>query len=295
MADEAREPIALARIQRLFERARVVGADDFLQREVGRRLIERLATVRVEVRQVLDLGSGDGGDIAALRKRFADASICELDVAGSRVAQAASQGRGRGIGPWLRRSTGPYAVQADFAVLPFAAQRFDMLWSNLALHWSSEPHRVLPEWSRVMRTGGLVAFSAFGPDTLAEVRDAFRAVDDDAHTLAFTDMHDYGDMLVAAGFTTPVVDVERLTLTYSTAESFWTDVRSLGGHPVTRRFIGLRGRDFGSRLDAALERTRDSAGRYRLTFELIFAHAWKAEPRTTRDGETIVRFERQRS
>ena len=139
----------------------------------------------------------------------------------------------------------------------------------------------------------VVLFSAFGPDTLREVADAFRDVDDRSHVVAFTDMHDYGDMLVAAGFTTPVVDMERLSLTYSTAGSLWTDVRALGGDPGGGRPPGLRGRALRQRLDAALDRTRDAAGRYCLTFELIYAHAWKGEPKTTRDGDAIVRLQRK--
>jgi malonyl-CoA O-methyltransferase len=281
-----------ARLQRLFGRRRLLDADDFLQREVARRMMERLSTVRIDATRVLDLGCGSGADHEALRARFEDASICGLDLVMSRLRILRQRSPQTGvIARWLRRDAASLAVQADFAALPFAAQSVDVLWSNLALHWHAEPHRVLPEWSRVARIGGLVAFSAFGPDTLREVGDAFRAVDENAHVMPFTDMHDYGDMLVASGFTTPVVDMERLTLTYSTAASLWSDVRALGGNPLpaTR---GLRGRRFKERLDAALDATRDADGRYQLTFELIFAHAWKGEPRKTRDGETIVRVTR---
>jgi malonyl-CoA O-methyltransferase len=193
---------------------------------------------------------------------------------------------------WLWRTAAPVVV-ADFAALPFAAGSIDVLWSNLALHWTSTPHRVLPEWGRVVATGGLVAFSAFGPDTLREVGDAFGAVDHRRHVVPFTDMHDYGDMLVASGFTSPVVDAERLTLTYSSAETLWRDVRALGGNALVDRARGLSGRRFGDAVRRGLESTRDADGRYRLTFELIYAHAWKAQPRTTSRGETIVRLERR--
>jgi malonyl-CoA O-methyltransferase len=296
MPDERREPVTPAGIQRIFDHRHVVGSDDFLQREVGRRMMERLSSVRLDARQVVDLGCGDGGDIPALRARFPEASICGVDATFSRLSRATQRASGsRRIRRWLRRQADLFAVQADFSALPFAPRAFDVLWSNLALHWSAEPHRILPEWSRVARVGALVAFSAFGPDTLTEVREAFRSVDDDNHAMAFTDMHDYGDMLIAAGFTAPVVDVERLTLTYSTADTFWTDVRALGGNPARRAGAGLAGREFRRRLDEALAANRDESGRYRLTFELIFAHAWKGEPRRTRDGEAIIRVERMRS
>jgi malonyl-CoA O-methyltransferase len=282
------------RIATLFGRRRILEADDFLQREVSRRMLERLATIRVDAGRILDLGCGGGRDRDALRVRFPDAAWHGLDLALPRLRAAQQDAATSRIGRWLRRPADRALVQADFATLPFPAHRFDVLWSNLALHWHAAPHVVLPEWSRVTRVGGLVAFSAFGPDTLREVAEASRAVDDRPHVVPFTDMHDYGDMLVAAGYTTPVVDMERLTLTYSTAASFWADVRALGGDPLADRTRGLRGRKADGRLQAALDRTRDAAGRYTLTFELIFAHAWKGEPRTTRDGDAIVRLQRPR-
>ncbi|MEO8937709.1 MAG: methyltransferase domain-containing protein [Burkholderiaceae bacterium] len=285
--------IDTALVPALFARSRLRTADDFLQREVAQRMRERLANIRIDATQVLDLGCGAGGDFAWLRQRLPDATICGVDVSSARLIDVLGERR-TGLARFLRRDIGPLRVAADFEALPFAARSFDLLWSNLALHWSAAPHRVLPEWARVARVGGLVAFSAFGPDTLREVGEAFAQVDRARHVMPFTDMHDYGDMLVASGFTTPVVDMERLTLTYSTIESLWSDVRALGGNAAIDRSRGLHGRDWGRRVADALAHGRDAAGRHRLTFELVFAHAWKGEPRTTSRGETIVRLERPR-
>ncbi len=113
--------------------------------------------------------------------------------------------------------------------------------------------------------------------------------------MPFTDMHDYGDMLVAAGFTTPVVDMERLTLTYSTRGRACgaTSGRSAATRVAERGRAACAAAASAGALDAALERTRDADGRYALTFELVFAHAWKGEPQTTRSGEAIVRLQRR--
>lgn len=277
--------------------ARSLAVDDFLRAEVARRLIERLDTIRLEPSRVLDIGCGTGRDLALLARRFPAAHVVGIDRAPVRVAraaQAATPRTGSFLGRLLGPRIGPPFAAADFAALPFAPRTFDALWSNLALHWSAEPHRVLPEWSRVTTVGGLVAFSCFGPDTLREVRDAFAAVDLQSHVLPFTDMHDYGDMLIEAGFVSPVVDMERLTLTYADADSLWRDVRALGRNATPDRPRGLKGRRFGWRLAEALAQTRTRDGRYALTFELVFAHAWKGEPRRTSGGETIVRLERKR-
>ncbi len=291
---EERLPIDASRTRQLFTSRRTLEGDDFLAREVSRRMIERLATMRLDVARVLDLGCGSGGDLAALRERFDGATVCGVDASLPRLVRAAANERPSRLSRLLRQETGPLLAGGDLAALPFAAHRFDLLWSNLSLHWSAEPHRVLPEWSRVTRVGGLVVFSAFGPDTLREVAAAFAEVDSLSHVMPFTDMHDYGDMLVASGFTSPVVDMERLTLTYPSTASLWRDVRALGGNALDARIRSLRGRRYGRRVDEALERTRGADGRSRLTFELIFAHAWKGEPRTTSRGETIVRIERNR-
>ena len=287
-------PIDPARMRRNFASRRVLDGDDFLQREVGRRMLERLATVRIDATRVVDLGCGAGGDLPQLRRRFDAAEVIGLDAVFPRLQRVPEEARPSGLARFLRRADLPLRVNADFAALPFAAHSVDVLWSNLALHWSSAPHRVLPEWSRVARVGGLVAFSAFGPDTLQEVAAAFGKVDARRHVMPFTDMHDYGDMLVASGFTTPVVDMERLTLTYTSLASLWRDVRALGGNAMLDRARGLRGRRQGEQVTAAFERLRNAQGRYTLTFELIFAHAWKGAPRTTSRGETIVRVERPR-
>ncbi len=289
---DATRPIDLERVRRGFGRPRVLDGDDFVAREVARRMMERMAAIRVEATRVADLGCGTGRDTAALRARFTDAPIVDVDVAMPRLERLRASLATSGIARWFGRAAAPLAVQADFGALPFAARTFDVLWSNLALHWSAAPDRVLVEWARVARPGALVAFSAFGPDTLAQVADAFRAVDRRPHVMPFVDMHDYGDMLVAAGFVAPVVDVERLTLTYSTAADLWADVRTLGGLALVGRPAGLAGRDSGRRVAAALDATRDGNGRYALTFELIFAHAWRGEPKTTSAGETIVRLQR---
>ena len=293
MSDPERPSIDPLAVRRLFERPRAA-LDDFIARETARRMFERCEAMRIAPARVLDAGCGSGADLAPLRARFRDAAVIGVDAAPERIAQArsaerAAQGR---FARMLRRPSGASWVAGDFAALPFAPQAFDVIWSNLALHWADQPHRVLPEWRRVMKIGGLVMFSVFGPDTLAEVATAFRGLDADAHVMPFTDMHDYGDMLVAAGFATPVVGMERLTLTYSDVASLWRDVRGLGGSPLQARHRGLRGRRYGQALASALDAGRDAGGRYALTFELIFAHAWKGEPRNTADGSAIVRFQR---
>jgi malonyl-CoA O-methyltransferase len=182
-------------------------------------------------------------------------------------------------------------VCGDFGNLPFGPNSLDLVWSNLALHWHPQPDRVFAEWRRVLRVDGLLMFSNFGPDTFRELRAAFAAMDETPHTLPFVDMHDFGDQLVEAGFTTPVMDMEQITVTYDTADKLLADVRAFGGNPLATRSRGLVGRAAWQRMRAALEAGRRADGKLALTFEVIYGHAFRPAPKTTAAGEAIVRFQ----
>jgi malonyl-CoA O-methyltransferase len=282
-----------------------IGDHDFIVREVSRRMAERLEYIKLNPRRALDAGCGRGADLAALQRRFPEAQWQALDGALPPLLQAqAAQRASRGFFERLAAHLGlnlslnfgagkspPNWLCADFAELPLAPRTLDFIWSNLALHWHAAPHQVFPEWARTLNVGGLVLFSAFGPDSLKEVSAAFAGIDRAPHVLPFTDMHDYGDMLVASGFATPVVDMERLTLTYADRASLWRDVRALGGNGLAGRRRGLLGRAALQRVNQALDAQRDAHGRYPLTFEIIYGHAWKGQPRTTAEGHAIVQLD----
>ncbi|MGI4855786.1 MAG: methyltransferase domain-containing protein [Janthinobacterium lividum] len=222
-----------------------------------------------------------------------------------------------------------WRVQSDFSAMPFADGAFDMLWSNLALQWHPRPDAVFPEWQRVLATGGLLMFSTLGPDTLKELRAAWLEAEtgrtaahvtaSDAPSLAaaprtgrrppmldFVDMHDFGDMLVASGFELPVMDMETLSVTYRDPVALLADVRAWGavagrgtalddaGAADAREAMapaGLTGRLAHRRLLDAIERQRNADGLIALTFEIVYGHAWKAQPRAGADGRAIVRVE----
>jgi malonyl-CoA O-methyltransferase len=187
--------------------------------------------------------------------------------------------------------TGVDLLSGDFGNLPFGPNSIDLVWSNLALHWHPQPDKVFAEWRRVLRVDGLLMFSNFGPDTFKELRAAFAALDGTPHALPFVDMHDFGDQLVEAGFSTPVMDMEHITVTYDTVAALLADVRALGGNPLSTRRRGLVGRAAWQRMLAALEQQRRPDGKLGLTFEVIYGHAFRPVPKTTAAGEAIVRFQ----
>lgn len=294
-------PIDLPLVRRLFSTPARVAESDFLRREVSARMLERLALVKIEPQRLLDAGCGEGADIAALQKRFAEAQVIGLDGAFNMVALARQHQLGAqsavnrllgSLNKWLPTAqSGANLACADFARLPFDANALDMVWSNLALHWHPQPDRVFAEWRRVLRVEGLLMFSCFGPDTFKELRSAFEAVDMAPHTLPFVDMHDFGDMLVNAGFSTPVMDMETITVTYQTPQRLLQDVRAWGGNPLESRRHGLLGRAGHAHVLHALEQLRGADGKIPLTFEVIYGHAFRPVPKTTASGEAIIRFD----
>lgn len=294
-------PIDLQLVRRRFEQlARQEGAA-FLRREVAHRMQEKLALVNIQAKMVSDLGCGEGADLAMLAERFPQADIIGLDASAAAL-QKAQELHQQGLNKWTQwwakwtsrpvHRAFPYRfICDDFAQTSLASQSMDVLWSNMALHWHPEPDQVLKEWFRLLRKEGLVMFSCLGPDSLSELRQAFAQVDDYPHSLPFVDMHDYGDMLVKAGFATPVMDVERLTLRYQTVAQLWADVRALGGFPMQNRRKTCWGRQAYARVLAAFEAQRESDGRIPLTIELVFGHAFKPEPKHRSSGEAIIRLD----
>ena len=274
-------------VRRAFERAAErYEASAVLQREVGTRLLAHLDPIRVEPRRVLDLGSGPGGFLEPLARRFEKADLVAVDFAFNMLRLA------RRRTPWWRRALAarePRLICADAESLPLAAASVELVFSNLALQWCA-PEAVFAECARTLAQGGLFLFSTFGPDTLKELRGAFAAVDSREPVNTFVDMHDLGDGLVRAGFVDPVMEMEMLTLEYASVEAIARDLKAIGAHTtLPGRARGLSGRDRWKRMAERYERLRRD-GSLPATFEVIYGHAWKGVPRRTRDGRQVVDF-----
>jgi len=292
-----------AALKRNFGRAAATfGRADALHREVGSRMLERLGYIKLQPARVLDLGCATGGALPGLQERYPQAQLLALDLART-MLQAALPA----AAPWharlaasLRRKAGPpLGVQADMANLPLAGGSLDLVWSNLALHWLDDPAPAIREAQRTLAVDGLFMFSSLGPDSLMELREAFaEAAQTPAqqaawHVKRFIDLHDIGDVLVGAGFVTPVMDMEQFTLTYESLDGLFDDLRNSGSiNAMLGRPRGLLSRALLARVRAAYEkrRARRSDGRLPATFEVIYGHAWKGRPRRTAGGEAIVNF-----
>lgn len=304
-------PISLALVRKLFARPGRVAESQFLRREISGRLFERLALIKINPQAILDAGCGEGDDLLALHQSFPASATIGIDASAAMLLKA-RESTSQAISAMQRSLTkftrlfgraaagtgGARLICADFANLPMASASVDLVWSNLALHWHPQPDRVFAEWRRVLKVDGLLMFSCFGPDTFQELRAALLAAGEPAASLPilpFVDLHDFGDMLVDAGFATPVMDMEKLEITYSSAEKLLADVQAFGGNPLSTQRKNLSGRHRNQRLLRALEEQRKPNGKISLTIEVLYGHAFKPLPKKTASGESIIRLDLKRN
>jgi malonyl-CoA O-methyltransferase len=272
------------RLRRAFDRA-APGFDSvaMLHREIAGRMLDRLSIIRLNATTILDAGSGTGFATNLLRKRFARSLVIDLDQSESMLRQL--RNRRRSFMAWLRlpRST----VCADFQRMPLASASVDLIWSNLALHWAEEIPAVFAEAYRVLRPGGLLMFSMFGPDTLKELDRT--AGDEGFRVNRFVDMHDVGDMLVHSAYGDPVMDMEYMTLTYTDVAALLRDLKAQGSictQGLARKGLGARSA-YASVVEG-YEQLRGADGRLPATFEVIYGHAWKPAQRVSPTGRPVI-------
>ena len=254
--------------RRAFDRAADFDGACFIHDAARERLLERLELVNLTPRTVLDLGCATGRGAAALAARYVDARVLAADASAGMLRATAAH-----------RAPGVAAIGGDAERLPLRSHCIDLLFANLVLPWC-RPDVVFAEAARVLAPGGVLLFATLGPDSLAEVRRAFAAVDKGIHVHAAFDMHDLGDLAMQAGLAEPVLDVDRLTVTYAEPAALWRDLKAVAaGNVAGGRRRALTGRGRWSRFEHALAPRLGE--RFSVTVELIFGQAFGRGPLET--------------
>ena len=270
-----------AHVRRSFDRA-ARGYDDaaVVPSEIRNRLLERLDLVKLQPKVVLDLGAGTGHASKALKHRYRSAEIIALDLSPTMLVEADRRQS------WLKRF---HRVAADARRLPIKDNSAQLVFSNLMLEWCHDPDAVFAEIRRVLQPGGLLTFATLGPDTLRELREGWRKIDPYPHVHRFIDMHDLGDALVRAGLAEPVMDTERLTVTYPHLDALLKELVASGSANLAHgRSRGLTPKGRLESLRQGIRPATQSAA-LPVSVEVVYGHAWATEPRPRRQAGGEVR------
>ena len=256
----------------------------WLHEEVARRMEDRLQWIRQAPVAWCNWEAVRGGleGHALVSARYPKARCFVVETT-RKAREAASQSLSK---PWWSRWTGE---QVRLEMPDEGAVQ--MLWANMALHMVADPQALMAQWHRALAVDGYLMFSCLGPDTAKELRAVYADMGWPPAGHAFTDMHDWGDMLVQAGFAEPVMDMERITLTFATPQRLLEELRELGCNLHPDRFAALRGRAWREQLYKALEQRlidQSGSGQLSLTFEIIYGHAFKPAPRVRVSSSSAV-------
>jgi malonyl-CoA O-methyltransferase len=260
-----------ADVRRRFDRAaRLFDGVDFVHAATRKGLLARLEPMMIEASNVVDLGAATGSALQALRQKFRAAHIIGADLSADMLVEARKK-----LG-WFSRTS---LLQVDARALPLAEQSIDVVFSNLMLPWLDDPAAMFAEVARVLRRDGLFIFATLGPDSLRAIRQAWQGVDDGPHVNRFLDMHDIGDAAVRAGLRDPVLDVDRMTVTYARSESLFRDLTAMGA----RNSLLHRDRSLGAAhrfqaMTSQLEQLREG-GLLPVELEIVYGHCWGCGPR----------------
>jgi malonyl-CoA O-methyltransferase len=252
-----------------------------VQREIGIRLLERLHFLKITPKRILDVGCGPGFFSRELALMYPKAQIVGLDLARLMLVQAQKKYSWRCKWP---------LVAADMSYMPFATGAFDLVFANQTIHWSDSLSGVFRELNRVMQSNGCLMFTILGPETFKELKTAWSTVNDYAHINEFPDMHDVGDCLMSEYFLDPVMDMELLSVHYESLPKLLRSLKAQGVKNVNRkRNHGLTGKESWKQFERNYSGMQTERGKFPLTYEVIYGHAWKGAQRKTGKGvETMI-------
>lgn len=252
-----------------------------IQQEIGQRLLERLQYLKIAPKYILDLGCGPGSFSKALSLLYPKACIVGLDLASEMLQQAKKKQS------WRRKWP---LVAADMQQLPFADGTFDLIFANQVVHWGASLPLVFSELNRVLNLNACIMFTTLGPDTFKELKTAWGPVNSFAHANEFLDMHDVGDALLSEYFVDPVMDMELISMHYESVPKLVRALQHQGVRNINpQRNQGLTGKSAWRQFEHNYQAVQTDSGKYPLTYEVVYGHAWKGGMRKTTQGtETLI-------
>lgn len=228
-----------------------------LQRAVGHELLARLPK-DLSPKRWLDLGSGTGYFSRELGQRFAGSEGLALDIAQGMLAFARPLGGAQ------------HYIAGDAEHLPLQPDSCDLVFSSLALQWCSDFNAVLSEAHRVLKPGGVLAFSSLCVGTLSELRDSWRAVDGQVHVNRFRAFEAYQQACASSSLQVLGLHNQAHVLHYSQLRQLTHELKALGAHNLNPgRPEGLTGRARLQGLISAYEHFRQPQG-LPATYQVVY-------------------------
>lgn len=258
----------------------------FIQKEIGKRLIQRLSFLKKPPAAILDVGAGTGFLTRQLQQQFPMSYIVGLDLAQGMTHYAKSK---QSWQPWKRQ---PSYISGDTEMLPFRQGSFDLIFSNFTLQWCLNLPEVFQEFKRVLKPEGMLFFSTLGPQTLHELRTSWASTTQYTHVNEFVDMHDIGDHLLQTQFADPVIDMDLMTVRYGEVKQLLNDLKATGAHNINlSRPKGCMTKRYFEQMLKAYEKFRQPDGLYPATFEIIYGHACQSQKRFHgQDSDGLIRI-----
>ncbi len=253
-------------------------AHDFLVREVAERLYDKYRDINRTFNHILDLGCHDG----ALAERLKDKFIINQDLSGKFLATCKG-----------------HRVQADEELLPYKPSSLDLVLSNLSLHWVNDLPGCLAQIKQALKPDGLFLGAVLGGETLTELRQCLMEAEVNIRGGAslrispFVDVRNAGSLLQRAGFALPVVDTDRITVTYENAFKLMQELRGMGeGNILTKRARSLTSpRVMMECARIYHDKFTDHRGRITVTFDIIYMMGWsphKSQQQPLKPGQGKV-------
>ena len=274
-------PVDAVALDRWRRRMAAAGGAPWLHAEVARRMADRLPIVRQRPDVVLDWWAAASGSADVLASAYPQARVQAVHAPGAAAVRPA-----RKAPWWTARRWQRTDMPLDAADLPAGSAQ--LVWANMTLHAAADPAVEMAAWRRALAVDGFLMFSTLGPDTLKSLRALYADAGWGVPHAPFVDMHDLGDMLVHCGFAEPVMDQERIVLTWPSPSALLGELRTLGANADPTRLPGLRTPRWRARMEAALADRAGPDGRIALEFEVVYGHAFNPPPKLRVQGETRV-------
>ena len=234
---------------------------DFLVREVSNHLIDNLQDIKRSYNTILNMNVS----VDQLEEQFQESLIIHQDLSRPMLAQKSGK-----------------RIQADEELFPFKNNSLELILSCLTLHWINDLPGTLKQIFNALKPDGLFLGAMFGGDTLNELRSAMMKAELEIrggvspHVSPFVDVRDAGALMQRAGFALPVVNTERITVTYSDAFALMKELKAMGeNNALVNRYKGLSSKTM--MMETAKiyhEQYANDKGRIPATFDIIYLQGW---------------------